>query len=155
MLCMDCRIRAPHVRKSSKTPTGHVLTLFYCRLMVYMIKMTHALGLPPDSGAEPQMTFDQLEKAMTTLHLGDRVSLHDIKQRYRSLVRQHHPDRSPDSDNEEIRKINDAYKVLCAYCDDYRFSFSREEFLEQNPEERLREQFGSDPLWGSGQTSDE
>jgi hypothetical protein len=35
-----------------------------------------------------------------------------------------------------------------AYCRDYRFSFSREEFLEQRPEERLRQQFAQDPIWG-------
>jgi hypothetical protein len=37
---------------------------------------------------------------------------------------------------------------LMAYCRDYRFSFSWEEFLEQRPEERLRQQFAHDPIWG-------
>jgi hypothetical protein len=31
---------------------------------------------------------------------------------------------------------------------DYRFSFAEEEFLEQNPDERLRQQFMDTPLWG-------
>ena len=30
----------------------------------------------------------------------------------------------------------------------YAFSFSEDEFLNQNPDERLRQQFAEDPLWG-------
>ena len=31
-----------------------------------------------------------------------------------------------------------------------RYCFSEAEFLEQNPEERMRRQFAADPLWGRG-----
>jgi len=59
----------------------------------------------------------------------------------------HHPD-AGGSVNDRIRQINAAYQILLAYCRDYRFSFSREEFLEQRPEERLGQQFAQDPIWG-------
>lgn len=59
----------------------------------------------------------------------------------------HHLD-AGGSENDRIQQINAAYQILLAYCRDYRFSFSREEFLEQRPEERLRQQFAQDPIWG-------
>jgi hypothetical protein len=34
------------------------------------------------------------------------------------------------------------------YVESYRFSFSEDEFYEQNAEERVRMQFMTDPLWG-------
>ena len=47
-----------------------------------------------------------------------------------------------------MQRVNAAHKILLAYCENYRFSFSEAEFLEQVPEERLRRQFGWDPVWG-------
>jgi hypothetical protein len=52
-----------------------------------------------------------------------------------------------------IRKINCAYEILTAYCENYRYCFTEDEFLEQVPEERLRRQFGWDPVWsGKGES---
>ncbi len=48
-----------------------------------------------------------------------------------------------------MQKNNAAYALLHATVKDYRFSFAEEEFYEQQPEERLRQQFGDDPLWGN------
>jgi hypothetical protein len=44
-------------------------------------------------------------------------------------------------------QVNAAYQLLIEYCTGYRFSFTRDEFFEQNPEERLREQFAQDAIW--------
>jgi len=93
------------------------------------------------------MTYQELEAALETFDLTVRATLEQIKQRHRELVKMHHPDQSDDTDPALIRKINDAYEILMAYCAGYRYCFSEEEFLEQNPEERLRRQFGWDPLW--------
>ena len=91
------------------------------------------------------MTFDELQQALRVFGLTDRASLQEIKERHRTLVKRYHPDGGGD-DPEHIRRVNEAYRILQAYCAAYRFSFGREEFYEQNPEERLRDQF---PLWGS------
>ena len=64
-----------------------------------------------------------------------------------ALIPFHHPDQDIDTDAEKIRKINYAYEILTAYCESYRYCFVEEEFLEQVPEERLRRQFGWDPVW--------
>jgi hypothetical protein len=53
-----------------------------------------------------------------------------------------------------MRQVNAAYRVLLGYCENYRFCFSEAEFFEQVPEERLRRQFGWDPVWG-GKASEE
>lgn len=93
------------------------------------------------------MEFEDLREALEVFSLTGKASLQEIKARHRALVKRHHPD-AGGSENDRIRQINAAYQILLAYCRDYRFSFSREEFLEQRPEERLRQQFAQDPIWG-------
>jgi hypothetical protein len=93
------------------------------------------------------MEFEELRQALEVFSLTGRVTLQEIKSRHRVLAKRFHPDAGGE-DAERIRQINAAYQVLLAYCRDYRFSFSREEFLKQRPEERLRQQFAQDPIWG-------
>lgn len=100
------------------------------------------------------MLYRELKAALALFGLGDRATLRQIKARHRELVKQHHPDRSAAGDPEQIRRINQAYALLRSYCENYRFGFSEEEFLEQHPEERLRRQFGWDPVW-SGESEDQ
>jgi DnaJ-class molecular chaperone len=94
------------------------------------------------------MTYQDLKKATGIFGLGERATLAQIRDKHRELVKAHHPDRSKCTDPEAIREINCAYEILMAYCKDYKFCFSEEEFLEQTPTERLRRQFGWDPVWG-------
>jgi hypothetical protein len=94
------------------------------------------------------MTYRQLQEALSVFGLGERATLKQIKSRHRELARAFHPDRCGAEDQAAMQRINAAYKILMAYCDGYRFSFSEEEFLEQRPEERLRRQFDWDPVWG-------
>lgn len=97
------------------------------------------------------MTYADLKEALRILGLGERASLTEIKARHRELVKRYHPDAGdPSGDPDLIRKVNFAHKLLQEYLAEYRFSFSEEEFYEQNPEERLRQQFMNDPLWGKG-----
>ena len=93
------------------------------------------------------MEYKDLEEALEVFSLTGRATLQEIKSRHRTLVKRYHPDVGS-NENEQIRQINTAYQILLAYCRDYRYSFSREEFLEQRPEERLRQQFSQDPIWG-------
>lgn len=93
------------------------------------------------------MTYRELKEALKTFGITERATLEQIKQRHRELVKMHHPDQSVRTDPEMIRNINDAYEIITTYCAGYRYCFSEEEFLEQNPGERLRRQFGWDPLW--------
>ena len=87
------------------------------------------------------MTYTDLQEALRVLGLGERATLRDIKARHRELVKRHHPDAGVASEPEIIRQINAAYRILLEYVSEYRFSFAENEFYEQNPEERLRNQF--------------
>ena len=95
------------------------------------------------------MQYSELRAALEEFNFSERVSLRQIKERYRDLVRCYHPDSGAESDPEKIQRINEAYRILRSYCHEYLFNCSHSEFLEQNPEERLREQFAQDSLWGS------
>ena len=94
------------------------------------------------------MTYAELQESLRTLGLGQRCSLREIKARHRELVKRHHPDTGNTGDNETIQRINAAYRILLDYVTEYRFSFAEEEFYEQNPDERLRQQFMDTPMWG-------
>jgi curved DNA-binding protein CbpA len=94
------------------------------------------------------VTYQELCRAVTTLGLGERASLGEIKRRHRQLVKLHHPDTGSAEPPEKIREINAAYRTLLDYLAEYRFSFDEKDFYEQCPEERLRKQFADDPLWG-------
>ena len=97
------------------------------------------------------MTYQELKAALEIFGITERATIEQIKQRHRALVKRHHPDQCDAADPALIRKINVAYEILTAYCAAYRYCFSEEEYLVQNPAERLRRQFSSDPLWGSGE----
>ena len=94
------------------------------------------------------MTHSDLLEALRVLGLGERASLKEIKNRHRELVKRHHPDTGNSDESEVIQRVNAAYRVLMEYVSGYRFSFAEEEFYEQNPEERIWNQFADDPLWG-------
>ena len=94
------------------------------------------------------MTYHDFKKAVSIFGLGERANLAQIKDKQRELVKANHPDRTKSSDPEAIREINHAYEILREYCNNYQFCFSEEEFLEQTPAERLKRQFGWDPVWG-------
>jgi DnaJ-class molecular chaperone len=94
------------------------------------------------------MTYQDFKTAVSIFGLGERANLAQIKDKQRELVKTHHPDRAKNSDPEAIREINHAYEILIEYCNNYQFCFSEEEFLEQTPAERLKRQFGWDPVWG-------
>jgi hypothetical protein len=95
-----------------------------------------------------KMTYRQFREAIDVFGLGDRATLQQIKTRHRELVKTHHPDLSNTENQDAICKINVAHKILIDYCNGYRFCFSEEEFLAQTPTERLKRQFGWDPVWG-------
>lgn len=95
------------------------------------------------------MTYAELQAALQVFGLGERATLAQIRFRHRQLVKSCHPDRNEAADQETIRQVNAAHQLLMEYVAAYRFSFSQEEFYEQNPEERIMHQFADDPLWGN------
>jgi DnaJ-class molecular chaperone len=92
------------------------------------------------------MTYIDFQEAVQVLGLGERSAMREIRARHRELVKRYHPDAGNAEDPEIIRKVNTAYKILQDYIAEYRFSFTEDEFYEQNPEEHLRRQFMDVPM---------
>lgn len=92
------------------------------------------------------MIYNDLEKSLQLFDITSRASLTEIKTKHKFLVKKYHPDKGC-NDTDKIQQINAAYQILLTYCSNYRFSFDRSEFMEQCPEERLREQFANETYW--------
>ncbi len=91
-------------------------------------------------------SFDSLIKAKTLLGLGERVTLSQIKENYKNMMQQWHPDKHPDDieiAHDMSIKINEAYSLLLEYCKDYRFDLSEETLKEKTitPQEWWRNKF--------------
>ncbi|MBN1794011.1 MAG: J domain-containing protein [Candidatus Omnitrophica bacterium] len=88
------------------------------------------------------------------LGLGESATIPEIKEAYRKLALQHHPDRCPGKDKEEceekFKQINNAHAVLVEYCLNYRFHFSEVQDAESEKNEAMRDHLKRfyDGWWG-------
>jgi len=78
------------------------------------------------------ITFDELEKASKVLGLIGLENKEMIKKRYLELSKKFHPDMN-DGDTQKFQEINSAYKVVDQYVSNYKFSMTKEEFVDQYP----------------------
>lgn len=80
------------------------------------------------------MRFEALEHAREILDLHDRISLAEIKEQYRTLMKRWHPDTCPEAKEvceEKSRQITEAYNLLMEYVANYKYSFTKEEVAMQ------------------------
>jgi DnaJ-class molecular chaperone len=82
---------------------------------------------------------EDITAALEVLNLPKLVSLKEIKSRYRELSKVHHPDIN--KENSKMVEINDAYALLKAYAENFRFTFSEEEIQKQFPESNHARKF--------------
>lgn len=81
------------------------------------IKIKYAGPLAPYSFVELKLlliNFNTVDNARRRLGLKEEATVKDIKDSYRNLARQCHPDRIPGKE-EEFREITSSYKLLCEY----------------------------------------
>jgi len=103
-----------------------------------------------------ELNTDNVLKAADILNLNGRESLADIKKKHRNLVKEWHPDQcktEKENCSKKIEEISWAYQIIKEYCDNYLYSFRKTEILKNLPrdiqnKEKLKRQFGNDPLWG-------
>ena len=98
--------------------------------------------------------FEEIDKARRILGLGEKATLREIKNAYREKAKKHHPDSSQGSKKkcEEVMKnINDAYTTLTNYCENYVYSFKKEDVKsEEDAYAKYMRSFENDWLWGKG-----
>ncbi len=97
--------------------------------------------------------YEEINEARLLLGLPERATMDEIRANYKKLMGRWHPDKCGDDIRkceEMSKKIIAAYEVVIAYCEEYRFSFSREEVMEHATEEEFwLERFGKDSSWGT------
>jgi DnaJ-class molecular chaperone len=93
------------------------------------------------------ISFDTLIKAKTLLGLSDKATLSEIKTRYKTMMKQWHPDKHQDDHDTAhtmSTQINEAYATVLEYCSTYEYNFD-EEFLQNKtltPQEWWTKKFG-------------
>ena len=83
--------------------------------------------------------IQEVKGALEVLNLPLFVSLKEIKSRYRELSKVYHPDIN--KENSKMVEINEAYALLKAYAENFRFTFSEEEIQKQFPESNHARKF--------------
>jgi len=78
------------------------------------------------------ITYEDYEKSLTSLGIVSRFTLGDLKNCYLKLSKKYHPD-MPDGNDEKFREINEAYKMIQRYMQEYRFGVDEKDFYLQNP----------------------
>ena len=86
--------------------------------------------------------FAEIDEGRKVLGLSELAILKEIKSAYRRLAHCHHPDKHSGDENSEdeiMKKLNWAYKLLMDYCSEYKYSFREEDVTKTFPyEEYMR-----------------
>jgi len=100
-----------------------------------------------------KINYHEIEKAVKILDLPERATLRQIKACFKKMILKWHPDQCQEDQikcKEMSQKIIDAYNVLLDYCNNYEYSFKKEDIQKKKTYEELwAEQFGNDPIWGN------
>jgi hypothetical protein len=95
--------------------------------------------------------FERVEWARKVLGLRQRTNIRSIKESYEQLTRKL---RSGDESHKKLKqKIDEAFGIVAAYCENYEISFEKDALEKQRAfgsygDWWLR-QFGNDPIWGN------
>jgi DnaJ-class molecular chaperone len=86
--------------------------------------------------------YSEIQEARKLLRLSEEATLKEIKAAYRKLAHRHHPDKAGKGDSAEdetMKRLNQAYKLLTDYCKEYKYSFREEDVARTYPyDEYLR-----------------
>ncbi|MBP7793347.1 MAG: DnaJ domain-containing protein [Candidatus Goldbacteria bacterium] len=95
--------------------------------------------------------YKEIMQAKEILGIPSFASREYIKKKYKEMVKKYHPDgnTAENIDTTAIQKINDAYKIIENYMDNYEYSFEKDAISRYNPE--MGSSFADyvDPFWGN------
>ncbi len=101
---------------------------------------------------KPKSRYEEISAARKILGLSESATMAEIRQRYHHLISRWHPDVCPEKKEicrEMAARINEAYKCIRIYCDQYKYSFSRKQVEKSvSPGEWWYNRFGRAPMWG-------
>lgn len=100
----------------------------------------------------PKSKYEEITEARKILELPESATMREVKLNYRRLMARWHPDKCKDGEErceEKAKEINDAYKIITAYCNNYKFSFVKKEVEKYvTGDEWWFKRFGNDSVWG-------
>ena len=79
-----------------------------------------------------QVSLSEFQDAVESLGLLSLTTKEHVRKKYLKLSRKYHPDMEGGS-VEKFQEVREAYEVLVEYMDNFRFTFTQEEFKQQNP----------------------
>jgi DnaJ-class molecular chaperone len=79
-----------------------------------------------------QVSLSEFQDAVESLELLSLTTKEHVRKKYLKLSRLYHPDMEGGS-TEKFQEIREAYEILVEYMDNFRFTFTDEEFKQQNP----------------------
>ena len=79
-----------------------------------------------------QVSLSEFQNAVESLELLSLTTKEHVRKKYLKLSRRYHPDMEGGS-TKKFQEIREAYEILVEYMDNFRFTFSDEEFKQQNP----------------------
>lgn len=87
--------------------------------------------------------FKKIDTSRKLLNLSREATLSEIKEAYRDKVKEYHPDKCHNEakrgENErKMSQINQAYKVLLNYIQEYNISFKEEDVKKNAPDRDMR-----------------
>jgi len=74
---------------------------------------------------------DVIDEALDILELPKLITKADLKKQYRYLSKKKHPDLGGDAEKQE--ELNDAYRFLMKYIEEFRYTFNEKEVSNQFP----------------------
>ena len=77
-------------------------------------------------------SYEDYEKALESIGIVSRFTASDLKDKYLKLSKKYHPD-MPTGDDTKFKEINEAYKTLQKYIQNFKFGVDKEDFYQQNP----------------------
>jgi len=88
-----------------------------------------------------------LKEALEIFEIDETISINIVKQKYRKLQKKFHPDVAIENKIDYLNKINEAYKFLINYLENYCIKIDQI-FENLTDEEKLKRRFSED--WLSG-----
>jgi DnaJ-class molecular chaperone len=80
---------------------------------------------------ESSSPVETIEKALEILQLPRLVTRKDIRKQYLFLAKKNHPDVG--GNDQDMEQLNNAYKLLMEYIEEFRYTFDEDEIKRQFP----------------------